>query len=269
MGAFQLELWINMFIDSHCHLDRLKLDPYNGDLAQAISAAHENGVDTLLCVAIDLEHIDDVLSIAERFPNVYASVGVHPGSNDCEEPTIERLLSLADRDKVIAIGETGLDYYYGKDSRECQLERFKNHLLASNECKKPVIVHTRDAKRDTLDLIKQHSNPDIGGVLHCFTEDWEMASEAIDYNFYISFSGIVTFKNAIELKEVAKRVPIERMLIETDSPYLAPVPFRGKSNEPKYVPEVAKYLAELKGISVETLAARTSENFRDLFMQNR
>ncbi len=254
-----------MYIDSHCHLDRLKLAPYDGDLSLAIAAAKEAQVDTLLCVAIDLEHIEEVLGIASAHEDVYASVGVHPGSIDCEEPSVERLLTLAQRDKVIAIGESGLDYYYGLEHRELQLERFKRHLIASKICQKPIIVHTRDAKEDTLDLISQYADPEVGGVLHCFTEDWDMASRAIEHNFYISFSGIVTFKNALELKEVAKRVPLERMLIETDSPYLAPVPFRGKANEPKYVPEVAKYLAELKGVSVDTLAQVTSDNFNSLF----
>jgi len=254
-----------MFIDSHCHLDRLKLESYDGDISLAIQAAHDAGVSKLLCVAIDLEHIDDVLSIAKRFQQVYASVGVHPGSMDCEEPTIERLIELSASDKVIAIGETGLDYYYGKEHKDIQIERFKRHLLASQACRKPVIVHTRDAKEDTLKLIKEYSDPEIAGVLHCFTEDWDMASKAIEHNFYISFSGIVTFKNAAELREVAKQVPLDKMLIETDSPYLAPIPYRGKSNEPKYVPEVAKCLAELKGVPIEKIAEQTSQNFHDLF----
>jgi len=254
-----------MFIDSHCHLDRLKLDAYDGKLNLAIDAATQNGIDAMLCVAIDLEHIDDVLSIAAEYPQIYASVGVHPTSHEGEDPSIERLLSLAQSDKVIAIGETGLDYYYGEDSKEIQLERFKRHLLASKSCKKPVIIHTRDAKEDTLAHIAQYSDPNVGGVLHCFTEDWDMASRAIEHNYFISFSGIVTFKNAKALQEVAKQVPLERMLIETDSPYLAPVPFRGKSNEPKYVPEVAKFIAELKGITLEEVAEQTSQNFYTLF----
>jgi len=254
-----------MFIDSHCHLDRLKLDAYQGDLQLAVDAATENGVDAMLCVAIDLEHIDEVLSIAARYPQIYASVGVHPTSHDGEDPSIERLLDLAGTDKVIAIGETGLDYYYGQESKDIQLERFKRHLLASKECKKPVIIHTRDAKEDTLAHIAQYSDPEVAGVLHCFTEDWDMAARAIEHNYYISFSGIVTFKNASTLQNVAKKVPLERMLIETDSPYLAPVPYRGKSNEPKYVPAVAKFIAELKGLSVEQVAEQTSQNFYSLF----
>lgn len=254
-----------MFIDSHCHLDRLKLSPYDDNLGAAIRAAEEQGVSKMLCVAIDLEHIDDVLGIAEAHENVYASVGVHPSSIECEAPTEERLLALADNEKVIAIGETGLDYYYTADHAEEQQKRFITQLNVSRETRKPVIVHTRDAKEDTLEIIKKHSDPDVAGVLHCFTEDWDMAQRAMDLNFYISFSGIVTFKNAVELQEVAKNMPLDRMLIETDSPYLAPMPYRGKPNEPKYVPEVARFLAELKGVPVEEIADITSSNFRQLF----
>ncbi len=254
-----------MFIDSHCHLDRLKLDAYNGDLSEAIKAAHLNDVDLMLCVAIDLEHIDQVLNIAKTYEHVYASVGVHPGSTDCEAPTIERLVELSKQEKVIAIGETGLDYYYGIEHKELQLAWFKRHLEVSKITRKPVIIHTRDAKEDTLDYINKYSDPSVAGVLHCFTEDLDMAYRAIEQNFYISFSGIVTFKNAVELQEVAKALPLERILIETDSPYLAPVPFRGKSNEPKYVPHVAKFLADLKGVPIERIAEQTSENFKKLF----
>ncbi len=254
-----------MFIDSHCHLDRLKLDPYDGDLSKALDEAALQKVDTMLCVAIDLEHIEDVLNIADRYAQVFASVGVHPGSIDCEEPSVERLVTLSKRNKVIAIGETGLDYYYGQDHKALQLERFKNHLEVAKLTRKPVIVHTRDAKEDTLDLIGKHSDPDVAGVLHCFTEDLDMAYRAIEHNFYISFSGIVTFKNARELQDVAKALPLDRILIETDSPYLAPVPYRGKSNEPKYVPHVASFLAELRGVSVEEIAESTSDNFKKLF----
>tara|TARA_R110002072_G_scaffold172728_1_gene326954 strand:- start:36989 stop:37765 length:777 start_codon:yes stop_codon:yes gene_type:complete len=258
-----------MFIDSHCHLDRLKLDPYGGDLSKAIDEAALHKVDTMLCVAIDLEHIEGVLNIAESYEQVFASVGVHPGSIDCEEPTVKRLLELSERNKVIAIGETGLDYYYGQDHKELQLERFKNHLEVSKLTRKPAIVHTRDAKEDTLALINKYSDPAVAGVLHCFTEDLDMAQRAIEQNFYISFSGIVTFKNAVELQHVAKILPLDRILIETDSPYLAPVPFRGKSNEPKYVPHVAEFLAQLKEVSVEEIAEQTSENFKKLFFNEK
>ncbi|KZZ58711.1 hydrolase TatD [Oleiphilus sp. HI0125] len=258
-----------MFIDSHCHLDRLKLEKYEGGLADAISAARDEGVSEMLCVAIDLEHIEDVLGAASSFDNIYASVGVHPTSYEGEEPSVERLLELSKREKVIAIGETGLDYYYSEDKKELQQERFIRHLEASAQCGKPVIVHTRDAKEDTLDIIAKHGDPSVAGVLHCFTEDLDMALRAIELGYYISFSGIVTFKNAVELQDVAKSIPLERMLIETDSPYLAPVPFRGKPNEPKYVPKVAEFIAELRGISVEEVAKKTAENFHALFTHAR
>lgn len=254
-----------MFVDSHCHLDRLKLGPYNGELAGAIQAAQDQGVSKMLCVAIDLENIQDVLDIAAAYPSVYASVGVHPLSIECQAPSVEGLLELADNEKVVAIGETGLDYYYTADHAEEQQNRFVTQLEVSKQTQKPVIVHTRDAKNDTLAIIKEHCDQEVAGVLHCFTEDWDMAQKAMDMNFYISFSGIVTFKNAVELQEVAKKMPLDRMLIETDSPYLAPVPFRGKSNEPKYVPEVAKFLAGLKGTSVEEIANVTADNFNRLF----
>lgn len=258
-----------MFIDSHCHLDRLKLDKYENGLKDAIAAAADEQVSEMLCVAIDLEHIDQVLTIAADYPNIYASVGVHPTSYEGEEPNVERLVALADSQRVIAIGETGLDYYYSEDKKELQQQRFKVHLEASRLTGKPVIVHTRDAKEDTLSIIADHGDPTIAGVLHCFTEDLDMAMRAIDLGYFISFSGIVTFKNAVELQEVARSIPIERMLIETDSPYLAPVPFRGKPNEPKYVPKVAEFVAELRGVSLEHIAEQTAHNFHQLFRHAR
>ena len=254
-----------MFIDSHCHLDRLKLSPYDNSLDGALDAAESAGVSHMLCVAIDLEHIEDVLGIAQSRPNIFASVGVHPNSDEGEDPSVDRLIELSARDKVIAIGESGLDYYYGKDTVDIQKTRFRNHLLAAKEVQQPVIVHTRDAKEDTLELIKEHGCRSSAGVLHCFTEDWDMAQRAMELGYYISLSGIVTFKNAKELQEVARKMPLERLLIETDSPYLAPVPYRGKPNEPKYVTEVAKFIAELKGVSVEEIATITSQNFSSLF----
>lgn len=254
-----------MFIDSHCHLDRLKLDPYDGDLGAAVRAAIDDKVEEMLCVAIDLEHIDTVLSIADQYPEVYASVGVHPTSLEGEVPSEARLLELAEHRKVIAIGETGLDYYYSADQRDEQISRFKLHLDVARQTRKPVIVHTRDAKEDTLDIIASHSDPDVAGVLHCFTEDWDMAQRAMDMGFYVSLSGIVTFKNAKELQDVAKRMPLDRLLIETDSPYLAPVPFRGKPNEPKHVVHVGHFIAELRDEPVELIASATSENYRRLF----
>ena len=254
-----------MFVDSHCHLDRLKLDPYENGLDDAIAAASDAGVSEMLCVAIDLEHIQDVLAISERFENVYASVGVHPNSFEGEAPTRERLLALAEHRKVIAIGETGLDYYYGAETREEQMQRFITHFEVSAETRKPVIVHTRSAKEDTLALIEKHCDQDVAGVLHCFTEDWDMAQRAMEMGFYISLSGIVTFKNAKELQDVARRMPLERLLIETDSPYLAPVPFRGKPNEPKHVAHVAQFIADIREMPLADLASATESNYRDLF----
>lgn len=254
-----------MFVDSHCHLDRLKLEKYENGLDGAIQAAHDAGVSEMLCVAIDLENIDQVLAAADNYESVYASVGVHPGTDVGEEPSVERLLSLAEHPKVIAIGETGLDYYYSEDRKDEQQKRFAVHLQASKACKKPVIVHTRDAREDTLSIIKQEGDINIGGVLHCFTENWDMAKRAIDLNYFISFSGIVTFKNAEELRSVVKNVPLDRILIETDSPYLAPIPYRGKPNEPKYVHEVARCIADLKGVSIEEIAEITTRNYQTLF----
>lgn len=253
-----------MFIDSHCHLDRLELDPYDGDVSQAVAAAFENGVSGILSVCIDLENFPSVLGMT-RFDNVWASVGVHPLDLDGQEPTVEVLKSLSAHPKVVAIGEAGLDYYYSKDRKEQQQSWFALQLTAAAEQQLPIIVHSRDAREDTLSLIAAHGSLESAGVMHCFTESWDMAKKAMDMNFYISFSGIVTFKNAADLREVARQVPLDRLLIETDSPYLAPVPFRGKSNEPKYVPEVGKFVAELKGISVEALAEQTTHNFFTLF----
>jgi len=254
-----------MFVDSHCHLDRLKLEKYEAGLDGAIEAAKEAGVAEMLCVAIDLENIESVLDSAKRYDNVYASVGVHPGTDVGEEPTIERLLSLAKQPKVIAIGETGLDYYYGQERKVEQQARFAVHLNAAKQCKMPVIVHTREAREDTIDIIRREGDLESAGVLHCFTENWDMAKRALDLNYYISFSGIITFKNAEDLRSVVKNVPLDRILIETDSPYLAPVPFRGKPNEPKYVSEVAKCVAGLKGVSIEEIAEITTANYRTLF----
>lgn len=254
-----------MLVDSHCHLDRIDLKPYDGDLAAAVAAAQARGVERMLCIGIDLENAPTVVDIARRFDNIYASVGVHPLDISESICGVEQLVSLADQPKVIAIGETGLDYYYSAENSEAQQCSFASHLQASARTGKPVIVHTRDAREDTLRLIAQHGDPAVAGVLHCFTESWEMASAAMDVGYYISFSGIITFKNAAELREVVKRVPMERLLVETDSPYLAPVPYRGKKNEPKYVREVAECVAELKGLSFDEVATQTSRNFDRLF----
>tara|TARA_B110000977_G_scaffold58601_1_gene79674 strand:- start:89 stop:739 length:651 start_codon:yes stop_codon:yes gene_type:complete len=206
-----------------------------------------------------------VIDIARQFEGVSASVGVHPMDVGDQLADMNELLKLASAPEVVAIGETGLDYFYTKDSAALQKESFRQHLQLSKSLRKPVVVHTREARADTIEIIKQYGDPAVAGVLHCFTESWEMASQALDLNYYISFSGIVTFKSAAELKEVAKKVPLERLLIETDSPYLAPVPFRGKKNEPKYVVEVAKCIADLRGLALEEIAEITLNNYNNLF----
>ncbi len=254
-----------MLVDSHCHLDRLKLDPYDGKLQGAIDAAHERGIGQMLCISISLDNVETVLDIAQQHPTVLASVGVHPCDVSAGTATCEQLTAWSQRDKVVAIGETGLDYYHETESVAEQKASFALHLEVAGEQGLPVVVHTRAARQDTLDLIKAHGNSEHAGVLHCFTESWEMAQAAMEMNYYISLSGIVTFKNAKELQEVARKMPLDRLLVETDSPYLAPVPFRGKPNEPKNVREVAEFVADIKGISYDELAAITTENFYKLF----
>jgi TatD DNase family protein len=236
-----------------------------------LQAARERGVTRMLCIGIDRNNAGTVCEIARGHDGVYASVGVHPLDIADELETIDSLCALANRPEVVAIGETGLDYYYenqgkAENKRDAQQQSFRAHLRAASRLRKPVIVHTRDACADTLALIREAGDADVGGVLHCFTESWEMAKAAIDMNYCISFSGIVTFKNADELRDVVRQVPLDRLLVETDSPYLAPVPFRGKRNEPKYTREVAEYVAQLKKIRFEELAEITSANFDRLFL---
>ena len=251
-----------MFVDSHCHINFPEL----ADRADEVMAKmQENHVSHALCVSVNLPEWPQVLAMAERFPNVYASVGVHPDYENADEPTAEKLVEMANHPKVIAIGETGLDYFRLKGDLEWQRTRFRTHIQAARTCAKPLIIHTRDAAADTLRIMKEEGANAIGGVMHCFTESWEVAEAAMEMGFYISFSGIVTFKNALALKEVARKVPLERMLIETDSPYLAPVPFRGKTNEPAFVKHVAEEIARLRGISLEEVADATTRNFFDLF----
>ncbi len=254
-----------MLIDSHCHLDRLELSKYQNGLDDAIAAAHERGVSHMLCVCISEANKNTVVNIAGKYKNLYASVGIHP--SDVKESVIaqETLSHWSKEEKVVAIGETGLDYYHTEEFIDIQQESFINHLIVAGKEKLPVIVHTRDAREDTINLISEYGNTEFAGVLHCFTENWEMAKKAIELNYYISISGIVTFKNAEGLREVAKKIPIDRLLVETDSPYLAPVPYRGKPNEPKYVREVAEFIAEIRGTSFESLCEATSENFFNLF----
>jgi len=254
-----------MLIDSHCHLDRLDLGKYDGDLAAALQHARDNGVERLLCVSIDLENYPSMVRLVEPFPQVSVSVGVHPSHQGDREPSVDDLLERAAHPRVVAIGETGLDYYYGEGDLEWQRQRFRTHIRAARACGKPLIIHTRDARADTLAILAEEGAERVGGVMHCFTEDWDIAQQAMALNFYISFSGIVTFRNATRLKEVARRVPLERMLVETDSPYLAPVPHRGKPNEPAWVRNVAEYIAELRGMALQELAAATTENYFRLF----
>jgi TatD DNase family protein len=257
-----------MLVDSHCHLDRLDLSQRDGGLEQVILDAQNRGISHLLTVAVDLDSSKSLVDITAQYPNVYSSVGAHPlQDTELPIPSVDQLVSLAQAPKVVAVGETGLDKHYGADSYQWQKESFVNHLLAAQEVQKPVIIHTREARRETMDMLQQF-RLQRAGVMHCFTETWEMASEAIDLGFYISFSGIVTFKNAHELREVVAKVPLDRLLVETDSPWLAPVPHRGKQNEPQYVYEVAQCVADIKNIDLETLARVTSDNFFQLFQPN-
>jgi TatD DNase family protein len=254
-----------LFIDSHCHLDRLDLAKVSGGLAQIIENAEAAKVDKMLCVSVTLAQFPQMLEKVAAFDNVFCSCGTHPLNQGDSPVDLEQLLACADRDEVIAIGETGLDYYYAPQTKALQLDAFVKHIAVARRLSKPLIIHTRDAREDTLNLLRQHQGAEVGGVLHCFTESWEMAKAALDMGFYISFSGIVTFKNAADLREVAKKVPADRILVETDAPYLAPVPHRGEQNQPAYVVEVARMLAELRGDSLEQFAAQTTANFHRLF----
>jgi TatD DNase family protein len=254
-----------MLVDSHCHLDRVDLKPYDQDFARFMDATRESGVDHLLCVSIDLEHYPTMRSLVDPYPQVSISAGVHPNERHRRDPEPAELVELAADARNVAIGETGLDYYHSDGDLTWQQQRFRNHIAAARACGKPLIVHTRDAREDTIRILREEGGREVGGVLHCFTEDWNMASRALDLGFYLSFSGIVTFKNAGQLREVAVRVPLDRMLIETDCPYLTPVPYRGRPNEPRYVSYVAKCIAELRGMDVAELIALTGENFFRLF----
>ena len=254
-----------MLVDSHCHLDRVDLTPYDGEFTGLLSAIRDAGVESMLCVSIDLESYPAMLSLVDDHDEIFVSVGVHPNDRDRHEPTAEELAGLAGHPKNIAIGETGLDYYREEGDMSWQQDRFRRHIRAARLAHKPLIIHTRDAREDTIRILQEEGAEQVGGVLHCFTESWEMAQAGMALGFYVSFSGIVTFKNADALREVACRMPLERMLIETDSPYLAPVPYRGKPNEPKYVGKVCELIAGLRGIPVEQLAAITRDNFYRLF----
>ena len=249
-------------VDSHCHIN---FDDLADDIPGVLAAANENDVTSMLCVSVTMEDYPEVLSLAESHPNIYASVGVHPNVTEGEDPTVEKLVSLAQNEQVVAIGETGLDYFRSEGDLAWQHERFHRHIEAARQADKPLIIHTREAAEDTMKTLKEHRAEEPGGVIHCFTEDWEIAKKALDLGFYISFSGILTFKSAKKIQDAAKKVPLDRILVETDSPYLAPVPFRGKTNQPAYTRHVAEFLAELRGLPVEEIAARTTDNFYRLF----
>ena len=250
------------FIDSHCHINFPELA---ANMSDVLAQMRQNEVVSALCVSVNLADFPQVLALAEQYPHIFASVGVHPDYEGVEEPDVARLVGLAQHPKVIAIGETGLDYFRLKGDLEWQRARFRNHIRAARASSKPLIIHTREAAADTLRIMAEENATEASGVMHCFTETWEVAEAALAMGFYISFSGIVTFKNAKQLKEVARRVPLERMLIETDAPYLAPVPHRGKLNQPAYVKHVAEEIALLRGIGVDEVGRRTTENFERLF----
>lgn len=254
-----------MLIDSHCHLDRIDLKPYQDDFACFMQAATDHQIERLLCIAIDLESYPAMLDLVANFQQISVTVGVHPNVQEGKDPSIEELIVLGQPDKVVGIGETGLDYFRNTGDMEWQHQRFRNHIRAAKALNKPLIIHTRAAQIDTLRILKEEEAGSVGGVIHCFTENWDFAQKALDLNFYISFSGIVTFNSAQEIKEVAKKVPADRFLIETDSPYLAPVPFRGRPNYPTYVRYVAEQLAELRGTSVSKIAELSTANFYALF----
>ena len=256
-----------MLVDSHCHLDFPEL---RSDLPGVLARMGEHGVTHALTISTTLATYPDVRKVAGEAPNLWCSAGVHPDERrDEREVTVAELVRMAGDPKVVAIGETGLDYYRVEGDTEWQRERFRAHIRAARESGKPLVVHTRAAAEDTLRIMREERAGEAGGVMHCFTETWEVAAAALDLGFHISFSGIVTFKNALPLKEVARRVPLERMLVETDSPYLAPVPHRGKSNEPAWVRHVAEEVARLREVALEDVARRTTENFFGLFRHAR
>jgi TatD DNase family protein len=251
-----------MYIDSHCHINFPDL---SDKLPEILDLMRQNRVSHALCISVELERFPDILALAESHSNLYASVGVHPDHEDCTEPTVEQLVALADHPRVVAIGETGLDYFRLSGDLEWQRERFRTHIRAARACRKPLVIHTRSAADDTLSIMREEQADEASGVMHCFTESLAVAEAAMEMGFYISFSGIVTFKNAVALREVAAAVPLERMLIETDSPYLAPVPHRGRTNQPGYVMHVAEEISRIKGIPAEEVGEITSQNFFRLF----
>ena len=249
-------------VDSHCHID---FEPLLSELPEVLNRAAANDVAYMLCVSVNLEDYPRIERLAATYPGIFSSVGVHPNSIDCHDPGSAELVELAANPDVVAIGESGLDYFRSEGNLDWQRQRFENHIEAARLANKPLIVHTRAAADDTMAMLESLDAGQAGGVMHCFAEDWEIAGRALDIGFYISFSGIVTFKNAETLKQVAKKVPLDRLLVETDAPYLAPVPFRGKSNEPGYVRHTAECIARLRADTLENIAEATTDNFFRLF----
>ncbi len=257
-----------MLIDSHCHLDRLDLKPYQNDFACLMEHIRAEKIEHLLCIAIDLEAYPAMRELVADYDDISVTVGVHPNEHEGQEPTVDELIALGQDDKVIGIGETGLDYFRSEGDLTWQHDRFRNHIHAAKALNKPLIIHTREAKHDALDILRDENADEVGGIIHCFTEDWEFAKVALDLNFYISFSGIVTFNSAKAIQEVAKKMPADRLLIETDSPYLSPVPHRGRPNYPQYVKHVAQTVADLRGVSLNSIAELSTRNFYTLFKKS-
>ncbi len=254
-----------MYFDSHCHLDRIDLDDHNHSFSQLLENIRSDLVTRMICIGDNLESFDDMYNRIEPYQNIYCSAGVHPGYEQVREPTVSVLCEMAKHEKVIAIGETGLDYMDSKGDMKWQRTRFTTHIEAAKQCGLPLIIHSRNARRDTLGMLREQHAESVGGVLHCFTEDWDMAKQAIELGFYISISGIVTFHQADNVRAMAKQIPADRLLIETDSPWLSPVPFRGKTNHPGRVRFVAEKLAEIRGENLQQLAKTTFENANRLF----
>lgn len=253
-----------MFVDSHCHLDRLELDKLGMSLPQVLEAATKRQIEHMLCVSVSLAEFPAMLELVKPYPEVSVSCGEHP-LHKSDSVDAELLAKLAAIPEVVAVGETGLDYFYNPETKLSQQDGFVKHISVARQLAKPLIIHTRDARADTIALMKAHNAEAAGGVLHCFTENYEMAKAALDLGFYISISGIMTFRNAAELRDVVRKLPLDRLLIETDAPYLAPVPHRGKTNQPAYVTDVAAAMAELKDVSITELARQTTANFYQLF----
>ncbi|MDF1629567.1 MAG: TatD family hydrolase [Alcanivoracaceae bacterium] len=256
---------LNGLVDSHCHLDRIDLKDYPQGLPQLLEATAAAGVSHLLCIGVDLESFPAVRELAERYSHVHCTVGVHPLYRQSRPAQQAELVELAQHPRVVAIGETGLDYFYAKDDTRWQRESFAEHIAAARETGLPLVIHTRDAREDTIAMLRDLGDGKVRGVLHCFTEDLAMAEQAMELGFYISISGIVTFANAEPLRDVVRALPLERLLIETDAPWLAPVPHRGKQNEPRYVADVARFVADLKQLPATELVAITRDNFFSLF----